>query len=407
MKFLHAADIHLDSPLAGLRSRDDLPEDVIRHCTRRAFAAMIDLARAEDVAFVVIAGDLYDGDWKDFSSGLFFAEQMQRLGRPCFLLRGNHDARSVITRSLRLPPNVQEFSSRTCETFQLPELGVALHGHSFPNRAVPEDLSESYRERVPGMLNIGVLHTSARGPGRTRNLCPMPRLGAGPEGLRLLGARPHPRPPRVVRTAVDRVPRQSARPAPEGDRAEGLHTGRRGGRQSGFSGTPVCRRITLGRFGRGRQRGRRRQPHRTDRGARRVAVDQSDRRPVLARLTLTGTTGLHATLLNDADHLAAECRNAAIEADGALWVELVRVRTRPPQQPSTDTLTPLRAAFAAGLDDPELIAALLEEFAALRQKLPAQARTELELPEDAEALRGFAEDAWQIAADALATAETE
>ena len=98
MKFLHAADIHLDSPLAGLLARDDLPNAVIHHCTRRAFAAMIDLAREEDVAFVVIAGDLYDGDWKDFSTGLFFAEQMRRLGRLCFLLRGNHDARSLITR---------------------------------------------------------------------------------------------------------------------------------------------------------------------------------------------------------------------------------------------------------------------------------------------------------------------
>src|ERR1035437_4668036 len=99
MKFLHAADIHLDSPLAGLQTRADLPGDVVRHCTRRAFEAMVKLAVDEDVAFVVIAGDLYDGDWKDFSTGLFFAEQMRRLARPCFLLRGNHDARSLITRS--------------------------------------------------------------------------------------------------------------------------------------------------------------------------------------------------------------------------------------------------------------------------------------------------------------------
>jgi DNA repair protein SbcD/Mre11 len=63
MKFLHAADIHLDSPFAGLRAREDLPDGVIRSCIRRAFAAMIDLALAEDVAFVVIAGDLYDGSW--------------------------------------------------------------------------------------------------------------------------------------------------------------------------------------------------------------------------------------------------------------------------------------------------------------------------------------------------------
>ena len=109
-KFLHAADIHLDSPMAGLLGRGDLPVDIIRGCTRRAFEAMIQLAIDEDVAFVVIAGDLYDGDWKHHTTGLFFAEQMRRLGRPCFLLRGNHDAQSVITKALRLPANVREFS---------------------------------------------------------------------------------------------------------------------------------------------------------------------------------------------------------------------------------------------------------------------------------------------------------
>ena len=131
MKFLHAADIHLDIPLADLRAHADLPGRVIHHCTRRVFSAMVDLARDEDVAFVVIAGDLYDGDWKDFSTGLFFAEEMRRLSRPCLLLSGNHDARSVITRNLRAPATVHEFSSRTCETFDLPDLGIALHGHSF------------------------------------------------------------------------------------------------------------------------------------------------------------------------------------------------------------------------------------------------------------------------------------
>ncbi len=172
MKFLHAADIHLDSPLAGLRARADLPDAVIQNCTRRAFTAMIDLALAEDVAFVVIAGDLYDADWKDFSTGLFFAQEMQRLGRPCFVLRGNHDARSLITRSLTLPSNVREFSSRTCETATLADLGVALHGHSFPNRAVPEDLSAGYPPPRAGMVNIGVLHTSAEDPGEHETYAP-------------------------------------------------------------------------------------------------------------------------------------------------------------------------------------------------------------------------------------------
>ena len=92
MKFLHAADIHLDSPLAGLLARDDLPDSVIRHCTRRAFAALIDLALEEDVAFVVIAGDLYDGDWKDFNTGLFFVRQM---GRPVNVRTLNRRSRGL------------------------------------------------------------------------------------------------------------------------------------------------------------------------------------------------------------------------------------------------------------------------------------------------------------------------
>ena len=91
MKFLHAADIHLDSPLLGLRARDDLPAEALRHATRRAFEAMVQLAIDEDVAFVIVAGDLYDGDWKDYSTGLFFRGQMVRLsaqGIPVYLIAG-------------------------------------------------------------------------------------------------------------------------------------------------------------------------------------------------------------------------------------------------------------------------------------------------------------------------------
>ena len=107
---------------------------------------------------------------------------MRRLGRPCFLLRGNHDARSLITRNLRAPENVREFSSRTCQTFLLPELGVALHGYSFPNRAVPKDLSAGYPEPVAGMLNIGVLHTSAEDPGEHETYTPCSVAGLALKG---------------------------------------------------------------------------------------------------------------------------------------------------------------------------------------------------------------------------------
>src|SRR5579872_1133012 len=105
MKFIHCADIHLDSPLAGLDRYEWAPVAEIRGATRRAFENVIGLALEEEVRFLVIAGDLYDGDWRDYNTGLFFVKQMSLLndaGIPVYLIKGNHDAESKITRRLRL-----------------------------------------------------------------------------------------------------------------------------------------------------------------------------------------------------------------------------------------------------------------------------------------------------------------
>ena len=102
LRFIHAADIHLDSPLRGLERYDGAPVDEIRGATRRAFDNLVQLAIAKEVAFLLLAGDLYDGDWKDYNTGLFFASRMRRLevaGIPVFVISGNHDAASQITRT--------------------------------------------------------------------------------------------------------------------------------------------------------------------------------------------------------------------------------------------------------------------------------------------------------------------
>jgi len=164
--FLHAADLHIDSPLRGLPNYGGAPVEEIRSATRRAFVNLVDLALSEQVAFVLIAGDLYDGDWRDYNTGLFFFAQMVRLRDadiPVFLVSGNHDAASQISKSLRLPENVQAFSSRKPETKVLESLGVAIHGQSFATRDVPEDLAAAYPPPLNDMLNIGLLHTSATG----------------------------------------------------------------------------------------------------------------------------------------------------------------------------------------------------------------------------------------------------
>src|SRR5262249_21567667 len=146
-KFLHAADIHLDSPLQGLERYEGAPLEQIRQATRRALENLVRLALDEQVAFVLIAGDLYHGDWKDYNTGLFLVKQMNRLREaniPVFLIAGNHDAANKMTRTLRLPENVTLLSSEWPETCVLEDIGVAIHGQGFAAAAVTEDLSERY-----------------------------------------------------------------------------------------------------------------------------------------------------------------------------------------------------------------------------------------------------------------------
>ncbi len=165
-KFLHAADIHLDSPLKGLEVYQDAPVDQIRGAARRAFDNLIDLAIEEEVAFVLLAGDLYDGAWKDYNTGIYFVSRMGRLrdaGIPVFMVSGNHDAASQITRALNLPDNVTLFPHRKCESRVLENLGVAIHGQSFSSQAVSEDLTQNYPQGKSSLFNIGLLHTSLNG----------------------------------------------------------------------------------------------------------------------------------------------------------------------------------------------------------------------------------------------------
>ena len=166
MKFLHAADIHLDSALHGLERYEGAPVEEIRSATRRAFDNLIELAIDEEVAFVLLAGDLYDGDWKDYNTGLYFVERMRRLhdaGIRVFIVAGNHDAASQITKHLRLPDNVTLFSTRQPERVVLEDLDVAIHGQGFATRAVTDDLSQAYPQGDPQRFNIGLLHTCLDG----------------------------------------------------------------------------------------------------------------------------------------------------------------------------------------------------------------------------------------------------
>ena len=166
MRFIHCADLHLDSALRGLQRYEGAPAQEMREATRRSFINVVDLALEREVDFVLIAGDVFDGDWLDFNTGLFFANQLRRLGDRnvrVFIVRGNHDALSKISKTVTLPKNVHIFRSSKPESVIDERLGFVVHGQSFATGVVTDDFAAQYPAAHSGLFNIGMLHTALAG----------------------------------------------------------------------------------------------------------------------------------------------------------------------------------------------------------------------------------------------------
>jgi exonuclease SbcD len=401
LKFLHAADVHLDSPLKGLERYDGAPVEEIRGATRRAFENLVDLALAEEVAFLLLAGDLYDGDWKDYNTGLFFAAQMRRLeeaGIRVFVISGNHDAASQITKVLRPPANVRVLSTRKSETVVLEELEVAIHGQGFASAAVSDDLAATYPAAVPHLFNIGLLHTSLDGrPGHA------PYAPCTVDGLRSRG---------YQYWALGHVHQREVVSQDPWIVFPGVLQGRHA-RETGAKGATlvtirdcevaevqhcdldvlrwaVCPVDASGadtavevidRVGRVLER----------------EVAEADGRTVAARLILEGACAAHAELLASPERWINECRTLAVGfGEGAVWIEKVKLRIRRLDEgrdpfSEHDALgSLLRSIRDLEADDAEL-SELAEGFTDLRRKLPAELFEDGEAldPIDPEQLRGM------------------
>ena len=377
-RFIHAADIHLDSPLRGLESYPDAPVEQIRGAARRAFDNLVSLAIEEEAAFVLLAGDLFDGDWKDYNTGLYFTHRMGRLreaGIRVFLVSGNHDAASPLTRALSLPDNVTLFSHKKPETRTLDELGVAIHGQSFAGRGVTEDLSRGYPQALPGLCNIGLLHTSLTGRAGHEPYAPCTMEGLISKGYEYW--------------ALGHVhQREIAQTHPWvvfSGNIQGRHI-----REAGAKGCQLVtvedgqvtavdfRELDVLRFALCRVEldGCERLEGVTDRV--REAMERERRgtegRPLAARVILEGKSPLHEQLHRSEEKLREEFR--AVAADlGDVWLEKFRIATRPLADGPLEGDTPLtglmRAVAELHLDSASLTE-LVPEFEALRSKLPAE-----------------------------------
>jgi len=164
-RFIHTADLHLDAPLRSLALRDAELFERVGSASRAALACLVDACLEHRVQALLIAGDLYDRDLRSMKTAAFLGAQMERLHRvkiPVFIIRGNHDAESLISRELVLPPNVHLFSGHG-GTVRLTDHDVAIHGVSFAKPQASESLLPKYPAPVAGCFNIGLMHTSVGG----------------------------------------------------------------------------------------------------------------------------------------------------------------------------------------------------------------------------------------------------
>jgi exonuclease SbcD len=382
MKFIHCADVHLDTPLQGLAQYAGAPVTEIRNATRRAFEKVLDTAVAERVDFVIIAGDLYDTGLKSFESALFFNKQMARLkdaGIDVYLTYGNHDAASKLIKQLRPPSNVHIFRATEPQTFSNDELRVAIHGQSFATPEIIEDLASKYPPPVTGFFNIGVLHTNLTGISEHANYAPCSLETLKSKGYQYwaLGHVHN-------RQILCRGPYI-------------VYPGNIQGRHGKEQGEKSCELVTVSDMGvismdtistsvvpwlqvevdaSGCQTAD--EVYEQLRIGIEAMLAQSKERITAVRLRVLGTTDAHAQLNRDLEQVRHEAISIANECgNGLLWVERVEVRTLPRLNRDEllkrdDPIGEVVRIMATLRQNPESLASW-DAIAELQKKLPADA----------------------------------
>lgn len=387
-RFIHCADIHLDSPLRGLALYANAPVEVLRNATRRALANLVDFALARRVDFVVIAGDVYDGNLRDYHAVLYFRNQMVRLAReniPVYLLSGNHDAANLMTRILRLPEGVHQFAHDAAKSFIHPNLPVALHGRGFTERAEFDNLARTYPAAVPGHYNIGVLHTALQGREGHDTYAPcslddLIRLGYDYWALGHVHTREEVCADPPVHFPGNLQGRHIRETGEKGCLLVTVEAGKTLSVE--FAALDVLRweHLELDVS----------EAETLDDILDQLATEMStalqtvDRDLLALRVSLFGATALHDDLLGASDRIHAEVQAIAQELDPeGLWIERVRLRTRRICETVAGDLSGLEEALRAVVDElannPDARSEWLDEVSDLLKKLPVEMDAESQI----------------------------
>lgn len=384
MKLIHAADLHLDSPMIGLARHEGAPIEQLRGATRRALANMVDAAIEQEADAVLLAGDLFDGDWNNYATGVHYVKEMGRLreaGVPVVSIAGNHDAESKITKSLRLPENVHVLDVKKPGTVVLENVGIAVHGQGYAKPSITDDLSLAYSAPLDDLVNVGLLHTAAGGrPGHAHYApCKLSFLRERGYDYWALG---HSHTYEVL-----------------SDEPPIIFSGNLQGRSIRERGPKGAVAIEIDADGIAYERlildAVRWEVVELDaaesatvddvagiaRTEMRRAAEAAGERLLAARIVVTGASEAHHHLLADRERLHHEMHGAAADVAGdQIWIEEVRVQTKPAGAPPTvgsDAVGELLGELAEIAGDDDALTGLGKELNPLADVLPPSLADEL------------------------------
>ena len=166
IKFVHAADLHLDSPFQQIRNKaPDHVAAALHDATFKAWRKIVDLCITEEVHALLVAGDIYDGADRSLRAQRDFIDGLERLhdkGIRSFVCHGNHDPLDGWEAQLKYPDSCHRFGPEweSVPVFADDPQRAAVTGISYPTREVTENLVEKLERRTPGPFQIGLLHAN-------------------------------------------------------------------------------------------------------------------------------------------------------------------------------------------------------------------------------------------------------
>ena len=177
--FVHAADLHLDTPFSGLHDEAPGLSRLLRDASLDVLDRLVELAVDRDAAFVVLAGDLYDGSERGLRAQVRFHDALRRLdeaGIATLVVHGNHDPVEEGWQAIRSwPERVTVFGHEQVESVPIVRDGetiATVHGISYATRAVRENLARRFaRTEDPG-IHVGLLHATVGAQGEHERYAP-------------------------------------------------------------------------------------------------------------------------------------------------------------------------------------------------------------------------------------------